>query len=297
MSRDFTPLDRENFREEDCSPSSQPLRVDIGPIRTRAASTDDFRETSRPARPSSARTKDAVARDRTYRLRASERLTLTELGRFRLISTEDLARHIYQGHRQEMDQDVRHLLRQGLVRRETFERPDGSPRQMLTLTKEGHKLIRADRLVGDGQSIYDGFRKPKEAVHDADMYRLYQKVAARIEAEGGRDLRVVLDWELRKKLNRDFAILGDGAREQIASRHSLQMVGEKIPVPDLRIEYQTPEGELAHVDLELVTEHYRPGQLAEKARAGFSLYAPRSEIGRLRGVLKRQGLTPGILSL
>jgi DNA-binding PadR family transcriptional regulator len=297
MFHDFTAVDREDFREEGCSPSPPTPPVDIGPIPTRDAPTDHFRETNRPARLPSARSKDTVARDRTYRLRASERLTLTELGRFRLISTEDLARHTYQGHRQEMGQDVRNLLRQGLIRRETFERPDGSPRQMLTLTKEGHRLIRANRLVGDSQSIYDGFRKPKEAAHDADIYRLYQKVAARIEAEGGTNLRVVLDWELQKKLNRDLAVWGAEAREQIASRHSLQMVGEKIPVPDLRIEYQTPEGELAHVDLELVTEHYRPGQLAEKARAGFSLYAPRSETGRLRGVLKRQGLTSGILSL
>ena len=46
----------------------------------------------------------------------------------------------------------------------------------------------------------------------------------------------------------------------------------KIPVPDLRVEYETPELELRHVDLELATRDYRPRAMAEKAAAGFSLY-------------------------
>jgi hypothetical protein len=297
MSRDFTPVDRELSREEGYAQASPTSREEIRPIPTRDARIDRFREANRPARSLSTRTQNTVARDRAYRLRASERVTLAELGRFRLISTDDLARHAYQGHRREMEQDVRNLLRRRLIQREAFEGPDGSAHQMLTLTKEGRKVIRANRLVADSQSVYGGFLKPKEAVHDADLYRVYQKGAARIEAEGGTNLRVVLDRELQKKLNRDFALGGAETRAQIASRHGLRMVGEKIPVPDLRIEYQTPEGELAHVDLELVTEHYRPGQLAEKVRAGFCLYAPRSDAGRLRGTLERQGLTTGILSL
>ncbi len=74
-------------------------------------------------------------------------------------------------------------------------------------------------------------------------------------------------------------------------------MGEKIPVPDLRIEYETRDGEMARVDLELATEHYRPGQLAEKVRAGFSLYASRSDADRLRRVLDQRELTAEILNL
>jgi hypothetical protein len=296
MPRDYMPVDREDFREEGGAPSSPAPRLDIQPIRARGASIDPFRETN-PALSPDARIPDTILREQADRLRARERLTLTELGRFRLISTEDLARHAYGGHRQEMEQDVRNLLRQGLIQREALEGSDGTTRQMLTLTTQGHRLLRANRLVGDSESIDHIPFKPKEAVHDADLYRLYQKGAARVEAEGGTNLRIVFDWELDKALKRDFAAGDAETREQIASRYGLRMVGEKIPVPDLRIEYQTPEEELAHVDLELVTEHYRPGQLAEKARAGFSLYAPRSEAERLRGVLKRQGLTTEILSL
>jgi hypothetical protein len=236
-------------------------------------------------------------RDRAYRLRESEVHTLSDLGRFRVIATEDLATHAYQDHREEMDHDIRNLVQQGLVRQEAFEGPEASRREMLTLTKEGHRLIHANRFVPEGQSTYHGFVKPKETNHDADIYRLYQKEANRILNQGGKNLRIVLDFELKKKLNRDFATFGVESRQEIASRHGLQVVGEKIPVPDLRIEYETREGKIAHVDLELATEHYRPSQLAEKVRAGFSLYASRSDADRLRRVLDHRELTAEILNL
>jgi hypothetical protein len=236
-------------------------------------------------------------RDRAYRLRESEVHTLSELGKFRVIATEDLARHAYQDHREEMEYDIRNLAQQGLVRQEPFEGPEASRREMLTLTKEGHRLLRANHFTSDGQSTYYGFVKPKETNHDADIYRLYQKEASRILDQGGKNLRVVLDFELKKKLNRDFATFGAESRQEIASRHGLQVVGEKIPVPDLRIEYETREGEIARVDLELATEHYRPSHVAEKVRAGFSLYASRGDADRLRRVLDKRELTAEILSL
>jgi len=74
-------------------------------------------------------------------------------------------------------------------------------------------------------------------------------------------------------------------------------VGNKIPVPDLRIEYETREGDMGRVDLELATENYRPRQIAEKARAGFSLYASPSDADRVRRVLDQYELTAEILTL
>jgi hypothetical protein len=236
-------------------------------------------------------------RDRAYHLRESEVHTLGELGKFRVIATEDLATHAYQDHREEMEHDIRNLAQQGLVRQGAFEGPEASRREMLTLTKEGHRLVHTNRFVREGQSTYHGFVKPKETNHDADIYRLYQKEASRILDQGGKNLRVVLDFELKKKLNRDFATFGAESRQEIASRHGLQVVGEKIPVPDLRIEYETRDEETARVDLELATEHYRPSQLAEKVRAGFSLYATRSEGDRLRRMLDQRELTAEILNL
>ena len=236
-------------------------------------------------------------RDRTYRLHESETHTLIDLGRFRVIATEDLAKHAYRDAREEAQQDIHNLTRQGLVRLGTFEGPDASSRELLTLTKSGHRLVRANRLVPKDQATYHGFVKPKEANHDADIYRLYQKEPERILDNGGRNLRVILDFELKKKLNRDFAKFGAESRPEIAARHGLQVVGNKIPVPDLRIEYETREGDVGRVDLELATEHYRPRQLAEKARAGFSFYASHTETDRLRRALDQRELTAEILTL
>ena len=118
----------------------------------------------------------------------------------------------------------------------------------------------------------------------------------RIEAKGGRNLRVILDYELKRKINREMARLGPEARPEIAARHGLQVVRNKIPVPDLRIEYQTRE-DAARVNLELVTEHYRGRNVADKVHAGFSLYTPRGEADHLRRVLDQRELTAEILSL
>jgi len=236
-------------------------------------------------------------RGRAYRLRGSEIHTLTALGEFRVIAMDDLAKHAYGEDREEARKDIQNLSRQGLIRQGTFEGPDGSALELLTLTRNGHRFVCSNRFLPDGQSTYHGFVKRKEANHDADLYRLYQKEAGRILDRGGRNLRVVLDFELKRKLNRDFATFGTQARAEIAARHGLQVVGNKIPIPDLRIEYETREGQIARVDLELTSEHYRPRQLAEKARAGFSFYVPRGEADRLRRVLDQRELTAEILSL
>jgi hypothetical protein len=83
----------------------------------------------------------------------------------------------------------------------------------------------------------------------------------------------------------------------VAERHGLQVVRGKIPLPDVRIEYDTPDGERARVDIELATSHYRGRHLAEKVRAGFSIYAHASDVSNLRRVLDQRELTAEILSL
>jgi hypothetical protein len=236
-------------------------------------------------------------RDRGYRVRASEIRTLTDLGTFRIVGAEDLLAHSYSGDRDAMQDDLRSLVRQGLIRTGTFQGPEGTPRELLTLSKAGHRLLRANRIVARDQAFYHGFVKPREANHDADLYALYQKEAARIQGKGGRPVRVVLDFELKKRINHDLAKFGTEARKEIASRHNLQVVRGKIPVPDMRIEYERPDGEMARVDLELVTEHYRGRSVAEKVLAGFSLYTPRGEGDRLRRVLDQRELIAEILSL
>jgi hypothetical protein len=213
------------------------------------------------------------------------------------VAAYDLAQHAYHGQRQLAQSDVDYLISRGLVRRGTFAGPEATPRELLTLSSHGHRLLRANVLVPRDQAVHHGFIKPKEANHDADLYRLYQKEAERIRSEGGTNIRVILDSELKRKINRDVARFGVEARPEIAERYGLRVVRHKIPVPDLRIEYQTRDKEMARVDLELVTEHYRGRSLGEKVRAGFRLFAPRGEADHLRRVLDQQELTAEILWL
>jgi hypothetical protein len=241
-------------------------------------------------------------RGRTYTVRSSEIETLNELGNFRAIATEDLEEFRYHGDKDRMRPDVANLIRQGLVTEKSIPHSDTAPRQLLTLTKKGHQFLRSTGTVPQNQATYYGFTKPREAHHDADLYRLYQKAAENIERQGGKNPRVVLDYELKKRVFHDLAKLGPEkhsaeSKREIAEKHGLQLVRGKIPLPDLRVEYEDREGDMARVDLELATEHYRGSNLAEKVRAGFSLYAHAQDAPGLRRVLDQKELTAEILSL
>jgi hypothetical protein len=241
-------------------------------------------------------------RDRAYLLRDSEIHSLKEVGKFRVIPVADLTKHAYSGDRDCMERDVRQLVRHGLLTDKTIEISQKKTLRLVALTKAGHRLLNKTNQLPDDQPIYHGLVKPREVKHDADLYRLYQKEAARIERGGGQPVRVLLDFELKRNLNRDLALLGaekddPDRKSQVAEKHGLQVVNGKIPVPDLRVEYETPEGELRHVDLELATRDYRPKALAEKAMAGFSFYSRSEDASRLRRVLDERELTAGILTL
>jgi hypothetical protein len=241
-------------------------------------------------------------RGRTYRLRNSEIATMVELGKFRAVAKEDLAEFAYGGGNDRMKPDVENLVRQGLVALKSIPHEETGCRQLLTLTRNGHTFLTQTQSAGKGQALYHGFSKPRDAHHDADLYRLYQKVAAKIESQGGRNFRVVIDYELKKQVYHDLAKLGPDhasaeSRQAIAERHGLHVVLGKIPLPDVRIEYDTPDGERARVDLELATGHYRGRTLAEKVSAGFSLYAHADDVSKLRRVLDQRELTAEILSL
>jgi hypothetical protein len=241
-------------------------------------------------------------RGRTYRLRNSELGTMVEVGKFRALAGEDLAEFAYGGDKNRLRPDVENLLRQGLVQMKSIPHEEKGSRQLIALTRQGHRLLTAARIAGKEQTLYFGFAIPREAHHDADLYRVYQKAASKIERGGGHNLRVVLDYELKRRLYHDLAKLGPDRTQaeskcQIAARHGLQVVRDKIPLPDVRIEYDAQDGERARVDLELATGHYRGRTLAEKVRAGFSIYAHAGDVSNLRRVLDQRELAAEILSL
>jgi len=178
-------------------------------------------------------------RGKTYRLRSSEIQILSELGKFRAVATKDLQEFAYHGDKGRASADVQNLIRHGLIAEKKIPHPDTSPRRLLTLSKQGHQFLTVTKRIPKNQAIHYGFTKPREAHHDADLYRMYYTAAEKIERQGGRNLRVILDYELKKRVYHDLAKLGPhrestAKKKEIAERHGLQVIRGKIPLPDLR---------------------------------------------------------------
>jgi DNA-binding MarR family transcriptional regulator len=245
---------------------------------------------------------DGPSRGRGPFLSQSDLKTLTHIGTFRALELTDLARYRYKSDLIQTRKQLDNLCRAGLVRSRT-----SYPERIiyLTLTPAGHRLLAENPERQDSQQkLYHGFVKTREARHDAALYRLYQQEITRIEQMGGRVRRVILDFELKHSLNRRLAKLNSLSRAEqveekgkIAQEHGLRMVKGKIPLPDLRLEYEGPDQQLSKVDLELVTGHYHRGNLAAKAKAGFAMYALPEDAARLRPAMQDPEIMQDILSL
>jgi len=227
-------------------------------------------------------------RSKQYSLRDSEIHTLSEVGKFRVVAKKDLAEFAYNGDRDRMENDVQNLVRQGLAKVTTIPNIEYNPTDVVTLTKEGHRMLSRGQVVRRDQATYHGLKKPREAAHDADLYRLYHKVSDEIEGRGGRVIRVKLDYEIKDEFYSRIARAAkekgrkpEAVRAEVAERYHLRVVSGKIPIPDLRIEYVNEnDNQIQRRDLELATDHYRPRGLSEKARAGFQIYARPEETSR-----------------
>ncbi len=269
----------------------QPTRHEIRPSKGR--SVPQGRRTKHPD----------LDRDRTYALRDSELKTLTDIGTFRVLRLDDLTIHRYGGDPAEARRDVDNLLRQGLILRRTTH-PEKTV--YVTLTKTAHRFLEGSRPQDSkpGQAIYHGFVKPREARHDAAIYRLYQQESARIERAGGKVQRIVLDFELKRSVNRQLAKLQSlpaseqaERKREIAEENSLPIVNGKVALPDLRLEYEGPDQELGKVDLELVTGDHHAQALAGKAQTGFAMYGLPEDAARLRPAMSDPEIMLDILSL
>src|SRR5262249_48898330 len=95
--------------------------------------------------------------ERGYEASASEMRSMVELGKFRAISEPDLGNYLYGGERKLLEKDIQNLVRQGLVQRGRFEGSEGSSRTLLTLSKRGNRLLKANRIVAEDQVTYSGF--------------------------------------------------------------------------------------------------------------------------------------------
>jgi DNA-binding MarR family transcriptional regulator len=225
------------------------------------------------------------AHEHAYELRGSEARALATIGAFRVVPASDLRDdHGRQG-------DVRHgdlerLRKAGLVRR--IAPVEGERRtELVTLTERGRELLESQRSPEHEhtQRFYAGPSKSRELTHDAQLYRAYLRSADRLHAQGARVERVVLDEDLKREYQ-EFLQHGNRDRpdsdgrptrtlEDVrdwAQEHGLPMLDGSVQFPDLRIEYEWPDGRRDVEDVEVLTPHYRGAHAAAKGRSGFTCY-------------------------
>src|SRR5262249_6044325 len=136
LGRAVAPLERINMdrdidRDEERQPE-QEIRPD--------------RELQQPTHSREDRHRTSVQdRDRTFHISPDERETMQELGKFRVIALKDLAEYRYPSNTQWMNEDLKNLRQQGLIRCRTLWLARGGEKEkFVTLTKQGERLVKKD---------------------------------------------------------------------------------------------------------------------------------------------------------
>lgn len=246
-------------------------------------------------------------RGRDYRLRGSESRALSLVGAFRGIPSQHL--HDQNGRTYDPHSgDLRNLRDQGLVRHVPVPGHRGG---VVVLTDRGKSLLeshRKDRFdsrerEGRGgkdddsrQQFYAELKKPREVEHDCQIYTAYVREAERLAERGMRVERVVLDYELKRDYQRFLQERNRGRADSDgrtdrdpseirdwANEHDLPYSEGHVRFPDARIEYIDQDGRLDHVDVEVITVHYRGAHGASAGRSGCSTF---------RGSSARTGSSP-----
>ena len=239
---------------------------------------------------------------RTYSLRGSEVKVLATIGAFRVVDAHDAAQG---GFHDRWHGDLEQLRAQGLIAL-TPHVLDGQRTALVTLTRAGRALLERHRHPAENeapQAYYDGLVKPREVSHDAQLARLYVAAAERLQGQGARVSRVLLDYELKREYQRFLhpstrdrheksgrpTRSQDEIRDWAASQ-GLPIVRDRVQFPDVRIEYEHPDGRRDHEDIELATGHYNSRQMAAKRASGFQMqHSMASRLGSGKG---RRGGSP-----
>lgn len=237
------------------------------------------------------------------RLHQEEKKLLGEVGRFRVITVKAVAQSIYSGDERALRSDLRFLQNKDLVSIDIVNaRRDGHSRsveriEVITLTRAGEKLARLNSPFSPGQKLYHRLVKPREAEHDAQIYRAYQKEWQKIDKEGGSHPRVLLDFELKSQVQKAIHAARkeqpdrdiDEIKQQVAAEQQLPFIEGQIQIPDARIEYELDQGALTGFsDIEVVTAAYRPSHLRAKAQAGFHTYVSGRDAASLSHQIEKE---------
>jgi hypothetical protein len=243
-------------------------------------------------------------RGRAHPLSDREIRAMADVGTFRTVDVQDLKRFAYAGDERAMSHDLRELRAAGLIEEKTLLRAHKQPRKVLALTEKGQRIARKASGLPKDQALYHGFVKPREIEHDADLYKVYQQAVEKIRNEGGKPLKVRLDFELKGAVQREKnaakALPQEEQKKRLeafARERTLAINGTRIHVPDVQLEYETRDGDLERANLELVSENYRFEGIRGKAESGFAIYARGEDSARIRRALQDTHTVDRILSI
>ena len=145
-------------------------------------------------------------RDQRYRVNSNQAKVLQDVGAFRTVTKNSLRKYLSYNDEARFGKDLRNLAEQRLLSIQPGSRTNGG---YVSLTRAGKELTEASLRSDRGQAIYSGIVKKRELRHDAAIYDVYQKEARKIARAGGTPKRIVLDFELKREVNRQLAKIQD----------------------------------------------------------------------------------------
>ena len=237
-----------------------------------------------------------TGRSRTERLRAAT----ADVGIYRAVSYTDLSDQHCDGHPFTTLRLVTQMTRAGLIEEHEATGPHGHTFTVLTATARGkdaaHRAALDTGHVPE-QRTWSGLVKPAELSHDTAVYRAALDERARIEADGGRVVRVRLDAELKaivaSATEKARAEAGDRAAgdAKAAAAHALGLPvhDTRVMYPDAQLDIEDADGVSGRVNVEIASDHYHAAAIVAKAGAGFALHgSSRSATRNIARALARE---------
>ena len=241
--------------------------------------------------------REAQPRDRRTRA-TRDRDAIADVGMYRAVSYTDISEQHYDNHPYVTRRAVNRIVRDGLLEEHEATGPQGNTFTVLTATERGRDA--AHRAALDAghvpeQQTWTGLVKPAELSHDTAVYRAALDERARIEADGGRVVRVRLDAELKslvatateKARAEGGDRAADTAKAAAAQELGLPMHDGHVMYPDAQFDIEDSQGMGGRVNVEIASDHYHAAAIVAKAGAGFSMHgssrSANQNIGRALG--------------
>lgn len=210
---------------------------------------------------------------------------LVDVAVHRAVAYRDLVESHFAGHPYAARRAVDRLARAGFVVQDKAAGPKGGTFLVVHPTERGaeaaRSLVRKAGLDPDQRS-WPGPGRKGDRVHDTAIYRAVQEHRGALRRDGARVARIRLDAELRgivAKRSEEARVRAGRDAADLARRRAARELG--LPVlesgqvlyPDAQVEYHDASGAIGRVNIEIATEHYRSGDVAAKAAAGFAVHA------------------------